>query len=188
MQKGHFAARTLQSWANCSSYVLVDAWRNLPNYHDVANHDDAMQDSIMHEALESVAPWSDRIVVCRNFTSSCAPVFPDASFDFVYVDARHDYIGVTEDLMLWWPKAKEGALFCGHDFVTQEEGPAQSGQRWDINVREGRMRVRRALALTSPLPPPTRAGRWFGGPFGQGCAGRGRRFRRAQGATNPGGV
>lgn len=135
VQKGYFAATTLQNWKNCSSYVLVDAWRNLANYHDVANHDDAMQESIMHEALESVAPWSDRIILCRNLTSNCAPVFPDASFDFVYVDARHDRLGVTEDLDMWWPKAKEGALFCGHDFVYQNEGPAQSGQRWDINVR-----------------------------------------------------
>ena len=134
VQRGEFAAATLRGWPNCSRFVLVDVWAHLPNYEDLANLDDTAQDGIMHRALEAVAPWRDRVVICRNLTTHCASRFPDASFDFVYVDARHDRVGVTEDLEMWWPKARRGALFCGHDFVTQQEGPAQSGQRWDVNA------------------------------------------------------
>jgi len=37
--------------------------------------------------------------------------------DYVYVDARHDYAGVKEDLEAWWPKLRKGGLLAGHDFI-----------------------------------------------------------------------
>ena len=45
--------------------------------------------------------------------------YPDEYFDFVYVDARHDRLGVMDDLHAWWPKIADGGMMCGHDFVTQ---------------------------------------------------------------------
>ena len=40
----------------------------------------------------------------------------DASLDLAYIDARHDYDGVSEDLAAWWPKICPGGLLAGHDF------------------------------------------------------------------------
>ena len=102
----------------------------LESYVDQANVGKEQQEAIMAEAMTAIHPWHDVVSVCRNFTTLCALNFPDATFNFIYVDARHDRQGVTEDLEAWWPKARAGALVCGHDFVTQEEGPQQSGQRW----------------------------------------------------------
>lgn len=133
VQRGQYAQTLLSTWPSNRRYVLVDLWAPLDAYHDLANVDQAAQDAIMSEALANVAPWSDKVAVCRNFTISCALSFKDGEFDFVYVDARHDRWGVTQDLTAWWPKVRPGGLVCGHDFVTQAEGPAQSGQRWDLN-------------------------------------------------------
>jgi hypothetical protein len=130
VQRGVFARATLSGWPSCAHYVLVDLWAPLENYVDQANVGQAEQNAIMAEALAATAPWAGAVEVCRNFTTRCAPRFADESFDFVYVDARHDRLGVSEDLEAWWPKARRGGLVCGHDFVTQSEGPAQSGQRW----------------------------------------------------------
>jgi hypothetical protein len=130
VQRGVFARTTLSGWPSCARYVLVDLWAPLDNYVDQANVGQSAQDAIMAVALAATAPWSGAVEVCRNLTTRCAPRFADASFDFVYVDARHDRQGVTEDLEAWWPKARRGGLVCGHDFVLQSEGPAQSGQRW----------------------------------------------------------
>ena len=132
VQAGFFAKSTLSGWTSCASYVLVDTWAPLENYFDASNVPQEKQDAIFQEAIQNTAFWGDVISICRNFTTNCAPRFADASFDFVYVDARHDRQGVTEDLTTWWPKTRPGGLLCGHDFVSQSEGPAQQGERWCV--------------------------------------------------------
>jgi len=52
-----------------------------------------------------------------------AKTFPDNHFDFIYIDAEHDYVNVMLDLNAWWPKVKTGGVFSGHDF-------------WDDRVRK----------------------------------------------------
>jgi len=42
--------------------------------------------------------------------------FPDEYFDYVYIDAIHEYDNVTEDIKAWFPKVKKGGILAGHDF------------------------------------------------------------------------
>ena len=133
VQLGHYAAEILKRWPRCREYVLVDLWAKQENYFDGANVDNSIQNEILNTAMQSTSPWKDKIRVCRNYTTACAINYPDNHFDWVYVDARHDRQGVTEDLTTWWPKLRNGGLMCGHDFVTQFEGPQQQNDRWDIN-------------------------------------------------------
>lgn len=41
--------------------------------------------------------------------------FMEDSIDFMFVDGAHKYSLVKKDLDRWWPKIKEGGIFCGHD-------------------------------------------------------------------------
>ena len=50
------------------------------------------------------------------FSVDAAKTFADKSLDFVYLDARHDYRSVDEDLRTWWPKMKPNGMFAGHDY------------------------------------------------------------------------
>ena len=34
----------------------------------------------------------------------------------MYLDARHDYCGVTDDLRAYWPKLRAGGVLSGDDF------------------------------------------------------------------------
>lgn len=43
--------------------------------------------------------------------------YPDGFFDFVYIDADHTHEAVAADLEAWWPKLKDGGLFCGDDYA-----------------------------------------------------------------------
>ena len=37
-------------------------------------------------------------------------------FDFIYIDANHDYLHVMEDIGLWIPKVIQGGFLGGHDY------------------------------------------------------------------------
>ena len=133
VQRGEYSKVILATWKACTKYVLVDLWATQKNYADSANIHQAGQEENMIKALENVKPWQSIITTCRNYTTYCATQFPDQFFDFVYVDARHDRLGVAVDLNDWWPKVRRNGLMCGHDFVTQDDGPQQSGQDWTKN-------------------------------------------------------
>ena len=136
VKKGDFAHVLLSTWHSASMYVLVDVWHELDNYTDIANVHNNLQEKFYKQALENVRPFQDRggiIEVCRNYTTVCKNDYPDRTFDFVYIDARHDYKAVYEDMVDWWPKLRSGGIFAGHDYVTQHEGPDQTGQNWTLN-------------------------------------------------------
>ena len=83
----NFAHHTLSQWTSCTTYVLVDLWAHQENYFDIANADDQEQENTTTTALSTLAPFRDKLEVCRNYTTVCATQYPDNFFDYVYVDA-----------------------------------------------------------------------------------------------------
>jgi hypothetical protein len=123
---GKFSHIVLSQWRQCALYVQVDAWMHLDNYLDTSNAEDGIQGERRRQAyrylLQAVnASHLGRGVQCANLTSVCARRFVDGTFDFIYVDARHDRLGVLEDLHTWWPKLRRGGLMAGHDYTEQVE-------------------------------------------------------------------
>lgn len=136
VQTGRFAYTTLNNWHSVESYHLIDAWTQQPNYHDNAIVNIDKHNGYFKETQDRMARFRAAgvdIPICRNFTTVCVDAYPDNYFDYIYVDARHDFKGVYIDLTQWWPKLKDGGIFAGHDYVTQAEGPTQSGQDWTLN-------------------------------------------------------
>jgi len=115
VQRGKYSHIILSRWKSCASYVLVDLWKHQANYKDLANFNNAVHDKLRRETLE-------RLYSALNTT-----------FDFIYVDARHDYKGVLQDLNDWYPMLKPGGIIAGHDYVTNNDGPRQQGQDWSVN-------------------------------------------------------
>ena len=114
VQCAYFSKTLLSAWVSNREYHLVDVWAKQENYVDVANKGQSEQDEIYAAAMENVKPWKSNIHVCRNFTTNCVHNYEDDHFDFIYVDARHDFKGVLQDMQLWWPKLKQvgGARLC----------------------------------------------------------------------------
>ncbi len=50
-------------------------------------------------------------------STEAAAIIVDETFDVVYIDARHDYRSVAEDINAWWPKVKPGGILAGHDYL-----------------------------------------------------------------------
>jgi hypothetical protein len=71
----------------------------------------------IEEARRNVAEYAGNR--CEWFIDDSALVaakFPDDHFDFVYIDAQHDYDSVKRDIEAWWPKVKKGGFLAGHDY------------------------------------------------------------------------
>ena len=75
----------------------------------------------MDIARQQVAPHAAKARLLRNSSTAAAQTFLDGSVDFVYLDARHTYDAVREDLQAWWPKIREGGILAGEDYMESDE-------------------------------------------------------------------
>ncbi len=97
---------------------LIDPWGRLdePNRH--------YPRSLMQEAHETVkgkfrtAIEANRVVLHQHFSTNVAPEFSDHSFDWIYIDGKHDYESVRADLLAFRDKVKPTGFILGHDFST----------------------------------------------------------------------
>jgi hypothetical protein len=112
---GNYSECILRTWPG--ELVLVDAWRHLPEFHDPWNFDDEKFEQILASVRERVRPFGARARIVRALSDEASRLFSDGQFDFVYLDGDHSYRSCRADLELWWPKVKQGGLFCGHDYL-----------------------------------------------------------------------
>ena len=71
-------------------------------------------------AARTAAKAGSRAVFMRQFSAQAAAALGSsgAQLDAVYLDGRHDYAGMLEDLRSWVPLLCAGGVLAGHDFVT----------------------------------------------------------------------
>jgi len=125
---GGFSRHNLQKWKG-QKYYMIDSWGFRPNDKDASGQvsadkniqDDAANEQHFAIAMDAVAEWlppkGDRAIVKRNLSEDAVKEFADNFFDFIYVDAGHEYRNVIHDLHMWWPKLKTGGMLAGDDFA-----------------------------------------------------------------------
>lgn len=94
--------------------TCVDAWRQYKSYNEAKNNQGRL-DAAYQEALTRLRPY-DCTILRMNSEDAAARV-PDASLDFIYIDANHAEDFVRQDLDLWVPKVRSGGIVSGHDFT-----------------------------------------------------------------------
>ena len=134
VRDGEFSEWVLSHWNGFMH--LVDPWLNQDNalYTDISNVNQNEQEArfkMVSDKMESKFPG--RYKIHRTYSVEASKSFTDSQLDYIYIDARHDYAGVLEDLNAWWSKLKTGGLFAGHDFVP------------DGNLKEGAFGVQQAV-------------------------------------------
>lgn len=62
------------------------------------------------------AKYPDRYRVMKMTSAEAAAQIPDASLDFVFIDANHMYAECRADILAWRPKVRPGGWVAGHDY------------------------------------------------------------------------
>jgi hypothetical protein len=95
----------------------LDCWREDPEKPEI-NDEGYTQLSLDQQYNKCLEMFSNRpwIELIRDFSVEGSARFEDDYFDFIYIDAAHDYDSVKDDLEAWWPKLQDGGIFSGHDY------------------------------------------------------------------------
>jgi hypothetical protein len=131
VQRGVYAETVLSRWPSLEQYCGIDLWAHQDNYVDQANVDTNKHLSFYRDTQRRLGPFGGKVTLVRDHSSNAVSRFADNSVDVVYLDARHDYSSVTEDIKLYWPKVKPGGLLAGHDFIDVPGG----NQDWTVDER-----------------------------------------------------
>ena len=116
VNKGEFSDFLLSNW-NCQKLYSVDPWKNYDDYSDAYNKDQKILDEKYLETKQLLSKFKSRSEIVRLPSVEASELFPDSFFDFIYIDAAHEYKFVKEDIDAWLPKLKPNGIIAGHDFV-----------------------------------------------------------------------
>jgi hypothetical protein len=121
VRRGRFSSLILSTWGGTKLYS-VDPWMTFPDhiYPDAGNVSQSQHDVFRREALDSLRPFGHRSEVMQCTSKEAVKYFQDGQLDFVYLDAKHHYAGIKEDIALWYPKVRKGGVLSGHDYLDGE--------------------------------------------------------------------
>lgn len=103
---------------------LVDSY---PAYKGIyETYTAEQQEKIKAEAVKNLEKYSNRITWMYKDSSEASQFLYREFFDFVYIDAAHDYKSVKLDVMNWYFSVRKGGILCGHDYCY---GPVQDAVR-----------------------------------------------------------
>lgn len=113
--RGEFSQAILAAWSG--TLYMVDAWRQLPGYVDIANGTDDEHEANRQAAIRVAVRAGERAVVVRALSAEFARELDDECLDAVYIDADHSHAAVLADLAAWAPKVRRGGVISGHDYL-----------------------------------------------------------------------
>jgi len=109
VEVGSYAGESTEIFATAFQTVYaVDPWAEFRMKH-------------IEKKFDERAKRKPNIIKMKKFSADAASFFQDESLDFVYLDARHDYASVKNDIHHWLPKIKERCFIGGHDYNEGEK-------------------------------------------------------------------
>lgn len=118
VKSGTYSDLLLRGWRG-RKLLSIDPWLEVAadEYRDKANVSQDRHEQYMAQAYARLEAHGERSEIWRMTSGQAAERVEDGSLDFAYIDARHDYGSVREDLELWLPKIRPGGVLAGHDYA-----------------------------------------------------------------------
>lgn len=111
VERGMYSEVLCQNIPGLQLYA-IDVWQCYPGYREHVHQNKL--DRFYAEAQERLQAYPVQLV--KAFSVDAAKQIENESLDFVYIDAAHDFLNVTQDIYHWSQKVRSGGIVAGHDF------------------------------------------------------------------------
>jgi predicted O-methyltransferase YrrM len=108
---GWYSMEFCSKWQGLRHYA-VDSW------HDESINEKKEFGNARYKTALEFLEKDKRIVPMRMESLEAAKLFDNSFFDFIYIDACHDYDNVIADIKAWLPKLRAKGIIAGHDIDT----------------------------------------------------------------------
>jgi len=114
-----FAAVALAATAG-AAVAGVDNWLSMVEDRGNAGRGMLDPEVALHEwlktqcAIKEIRPWLQAGFIRSSSVEEAAHT-EDGGLDVVFIDGKHDFESVKEDVAAWLPKLKKNGMICGHD-------------------------------------------------------------------------
>lgn len=159
VHRGEFSMRFLRhlrhlrnSTQGLPRYFLVDIWHYISvesSHSGKMAFGDGAQRLHLKSTFRNLARFWRQVSILQLTSREAAALFGDDVLGFVYIDARHDYCAVWEDLLLYWPKMTPGGVLAGDDYHEKVLWPRCENGTW---AEGGVKQAVRAFAKQFGLP------------------------------------
>jgi len=129
---GHFAKLGYKKGVEvgvCDGVYSEKLMENIPGlklygidpYTEYPGYPQERIDRKLEDAKNRLSKYEDYVLVIARSVEA-AKLVEDGSLDFVFIDGKHDYEDVKEDIETWHPKVREGGIVSMHDYYKRCAG------------------------------------------------------------------
>jgi predicted O-methyltransferase YrrM len=118
---GSYVGDSSEIFAQYFKFIYcVDPWENGYDSNDAASYQYPM--NIIESQFDELCGRYDNIKKIKKKSIDVVDEFKNKSLDMVYIDGKHTYEAVKEDIKLWLPKIKDNGYIAGHDYQSKFQG------------------------------------------------------------------
>ena len=98
-----------------ASLTCVDTWQGSKE-HEGFDFNPVYQRFKDNTSITRKPDQRLKVMVMTSFKAMANLIADDKKFDFIYIDASHDYESVKKDILNWYPKVKINGYIGGDDY------------------------------------------------------------------------